>query len=172
MPICEGLRRVDRADSRRPSPAMPLLLSAHLQAARAQAWAGGKGEVNGARGGAGGRHPRRGFVRGLPVAEHCSTPTAQPPHSRQLPLGAPSSCCSAPRQLLTAPQPPSPPLQQPGRVAPPAAPQAPRRGCLRPRCRFGLRGSTPGPEVRLQWANVRGGSDGRWGRAQRCGNGV
>lgn len=105
---------------------MPLLLSAHLQAARAQAWAGGKGEVNGARDGAGGRHPRRGFVRGLPVAEHCSTPTAQPPHSRQLPLGAPSSCCSAPRQLLTAPQPPSPRCNSPAvlRRLPPRRPRA------------------------------------------------
>lgn len=43
MPICEGLRREERADSRRPSPAMPLLPGAHLQACTCGMHGRGKG---------------------------------------------------------------------------------------------------------------------------------
>ena len=44
MPICEGLRRVERAESRRPSPAIPLRrrAAAYLPAARGR---GGGGKV-------------------------------------------------------------------------------------------------------------------------------
>lgn len=136
MPICDGLRRVDRADSRRPSPAMPLLLGAYLQACNErQRW----GQGGGGRGTK--RHEAAALVHSLAAAEHRLGSHINLQGTGRLPHRVPRGCWVLPRQLLTAPQPPSP-SRQPSRVAPPAAPQAPRRAWRRPRSRVGLRGGT------------------------------
>lgn len=121
MPICEGLRREERADSRRPSPAMPLLPGAHLQACTCGMHGRGKGEVGGAR--RGGR--RWQGVRGLAAAEHRLNSHPQASGAGRQPRSAALSCWVLPRQLLTAAAAAFPLVQQPSRVAPPA-PRRPR----------------------------------------------
>lgn len=115
---------------------MPLLLGAYLQACNErQRW----GQGGGGRGTK--RHAAAALVHSLAAAEHRLGSHINLQGTGRLPHRVPRGCWVLPRQLLTAPQPPSP-SRQPSRVAPPAAPQAPRRAWRRPRSRVGLRGGT------------------------------